>query len=126
MLLCSGLAELGHDCVKNILIPLIKPLGEKIRTIVEATNANQHIYASGQSAASAADKVAAEHVRSIMAKACAAAMVKHNMAPDTIDDFRNEYGFLAPFIHALVVKFRASATSAAVKSQRVAQGGAGI
>jgi hypothetical protein len=122
------LSELGHDCVKNILLPLIRPLGEKIKSILEATSANQHVYASGQSAASAADKVAAEHVRTITAKACAAAMVKHNLAPDTLDEFRAEYGYLAPFMHAMVVKFRASTPggATAVKAQRVAQAAGGI
>ncbi|CAG0920202.1 unnamed protein product [Notodromas monacha] len=118
----TGIAELGMDCIKNFLIPLLKQLGEKLRSHLETGGpGSMHPYASGQGASSNADRVAAVHIQTLLVKSCVSALKICRNLPDVLDQYRAEFGFLGPALHNGVSKARAQ--TAAGKVQRAPGGG---
>ncbi|XP_063977607.1 transcription initiation factor TFIID subunit 6-like isoform X2 [Diachasmimorpha longicaudata] len=90
----SGLCELGAEVIKAIVIPKIKTVSERIEGCVDAT------------APSNVDKNAAGHIKSTLVKSVAPILKTMRSAPDFVDDYKQDYGYLGPALCAAVAKAR--------------------
>ncbi|XP_069074701.1 transcription initiation factor TFIID subunit 6 isoform X1 [Pleurodeles waltl] len=100
----AGLAELGHDVVKALIVPRLQVEGERIRGVMEGPIVTN------------IDKIGADHVQSLLLKHCAPVLAKIRSPPDNQDQYKADYGFLGPLLCTHVVKARAQA---AMQAQQV-------
>ncbi|XP_039356060.1 transcription initiation factor TFIID subunit 6 isoform X2 [Mauremys reevesii] len=100
----AGLAELGHDVIKTLILPRLQVEGERVRAIVEGP------------VVSNIDKIGADHVQSLLLKHCAPVLAKIRPPPDNQDSYKADYGSLGSLLCTHVVKARAQA---AMQAQQV-------
>uniref|UniRef100_A0A670ZNJ0 Transcription initiation factor TFIID subunit 6 n=1 Tax=Pseudonaja textilis TaxID=8673 RepID=A0A670ZNJ0_PSETE len=100
----AGLAELGPDVIKTLILPRLQVEGERVRSVLEGP------------VVSNIDKIGADHVQSLLLKHCAPVLAKLRPPPDNQEAYRAEYGALGPLLCTNVVKARAQA---AVQAQQV-------
>ncbi|CAM5138887.1 unnamed protein product [Natator depressus] len=100
----AGLAELGHDVIKTLILPRLQVEGERVRGIVEGP------------VVSNIDKIGADHVQSLLLKHCAPVLAKVRPPPDNQDSYKADYGSLGSLLCTHVVKARAQA---AMQAQQV-------
>ncbi|XP_077170284.1 transcription initiation factor TFIID subunit 6 [Paroedura picta] len=100
----AGLAELGHDVIKTLILPRLQVEGERVRAVLEGP------------VVSNIDKIGADHVQSLLLKHCAPVLAKLRPAPDNPETYRAEYGPLGALLCTHVVKARAQA---ALQAQQV-------
>ncbi|KAI4887411.1 hypothetical protein NFI96_018881 [Prochilodus magdalenae] len=93
----AGLSELGSDVIKTLIIPRLAVEGARIKAVME-----------GQ-VVSNIDKIGADHVQSLLLKHCASVIAKMRPAPDVVEQYRADYGYLGPMLCSHVVKARAQA-----------------
>ncbi|XP_066517928.1 transcription initiation factor TFIID subunit 6 [Hoplias malabaricus] len=93
----AGLSELGSDVIKTLIIPRLTVEGARIKAVMEGP------------VVSNIDKIGAEHVQSLLLKHCASVIAKMRPAPDVVDQYRADYGYLGPMLCSHVVKARAQA-----------------
>uniref|UniRef100_A0A674JEW7 TATA-box binding protein associated factor 6 n=1 Tax=Terrapene triunguis TaxID=2587831 RepID=A0A674JEW7_9SAUR len=99
----AGLAELGHDVIKTLILPRLQVEGERVRGIVEGP------------VVSNIDKIGADHVQSLLLH-CAPVLAKIRPPPDNQDSYKADYGSLGSLLCTHVVKARAQA---AMQAQQV-------
>ncbi|KAM8985939.1 transcription initiation factor TFIID subunit 6 [Ara ararauna] len=102
----AGLAELGHDVIKTLILPRLQVEGERLRTILEGP------------VLSTIDKIGADHVQSLLLKHCAPVLAKLRPPPDLPDAFRGDFGYLGALLCSHVGKARAQAALAAQQVNR--------
>uniref|UniRef100_A0A8V5GS35 Transcription initiation factor TFIID subunit 6 n=1 Tax=Melopsittacus undulatus TaxID=13146 RepID=A0A8V5GS35_MELUD len=102
----AGLAELGHDVIKTLILPRLPVEGERLRTILEGP------------VLSTIDKIGADHVQTLLLKHCAPVLAKLRSPPDVPDSYRAEFGYLGPLLCSHVGKARAQAALAAQQVNR--------
>uniref|UniRef100_A0A4X1U8Z3 Transcription initiation factor TFIID subunit 6 n=1 Tax=Sus scrofa TaxID=9823 RepID=A0A4X1U8Z3_PIG len=100
----AGLAELGHDVIKTLILPRLQQEGERIRGVLDGP------------VLSNIDRIGADHVQSLLLKHCAPVLAKLRPPPDNQDAYRAEFGSLGPLLCSHVVKARAQA---ALQAQQV-------
>ncbi|GCB75406.1 hypothetical protein scyTo_0019760 [Scyliorhinus torazame] len=100
----AGLAELGHDVIKTLIIQRLQIEGERIRTVLDGP------------VVSNIDKIGADHVQSLLLKHCAPVVAKIRSIPDNQESYKTDYGYLGPMLCTHVVKARAQA---AMQAQQV-------
>ncbi|MFT7810098.1 transcription initiation factor TFIID subunit 6 isoform X2 [Arapaima gigas] len=100
----AGLAELGPDVIKTLILPRLSIEGTRIKAVVEGP------------VISNIDKIGADHVQSLLLKHCASVIAKTRPLPDNADQYRADYGYLGPMLCSHVVKARAQA---ALQAQQV-------
>ncbi|XP_067325724.1 transcription initiation factor TFIID subunit 6 [Anolis sagrei] len=100
----AGLAELGHDVIKTLILPRLQVEGERVRAVLEGP------------VVSNIDKIGADHVQSLLLKHCAPVLAKLRPPPDNQEAYRAEYGALGTLLCSHVVKARAQA---AMQAQQV-------
>ncbi|XP_054848411.1 transcription initiation factor TFIID subunit 6 [Eublepharis macularius] len=100
----AGLAELGHDVIKTLILPRLQVEGERVRAVLEGP------------VVSNIDKIGADHVQTLLLKHCAPVLAKLRPAPDNPEAYRAEYGPLGTLLCTHVVKARAQA---ALQAQQV-------
>ncbi|XP_041094256.1 transcription initiation factor TFIID subunit 6 [Polyodon spathula] len=100
----AGLAELGHDVIKTLIIPRLQVEGSRIKAVNEGPIIGN------------IDKIGADHVQSLLLKHCAPVIAKVRCPPDNQEQYRVEYGYLGPMLCTHVVKARAQA---AMQAQQV-------
>lgn len=89
----AGLQELGPDVVKTFIVPYVKHIGIRIDRALEG---QQNI-----------DKVAAQHIRTLLVKSVCPALKSMRPPPDNVEDYKAEFGAsIGQFIHAGVVRSR--------------------
>ncbi|KAM8974148.1 transcription initiation factor TFIID subunit 6 [Pelodytes ibericus] len=91
----AGLAELGADVIKTLIVPRLAVEGERLRAVLEGP------------VISNIDKIGADHVQSLLLKHSAPVLVKLRTPPDSPDAYRTDYGFLGPTLCSHVLKARA-------------------
>ncbi|KAG9464375.1 hypothetical protein GDO78_020045, partial [Eleutherodactylus coqui] len=91
----AGLAELGPDVIKTLIVPRLQVEGERLRNVLEGP------------VLSNIDKIGADHVQSLLLKHTAPVLVKLRSPPDIPDAYRTDYGFLGPTLCSHVLKARA-------------------
>ncbi|MBN3304314.1 TAF6 factor, partial [Amia calva] len=100
----AGLAELGPDVIKTLILPRLPVEGLRIKAVMEGP------------VVSNIDKIGAEHVQSLLLKHCASVIAKMRSPPDVAEHYRVEFGVLGPLLCSHVVKAR---TQAAMQAQQV-------
>ncbi|KAM9846228.1 transcription initiation factor TFIID subunit 6 isoform 1-T2 [Aulostomus maculatus] len=100
----AGLAELGPDVIKTLILPRLTIEGARIKAVVEGP------------VVSNIDKIGADHVQSLLLKHCASVIAKIRAQPDNVEQYRTDYGYLGPMLCSHVVKAR---TQAAMQAQQV-------
>lgn len=100
----AGLAELGHDVIKTLIIPRLQVEGSRVKAVNEGPIVGN------------IDKIGADHVQSLLLKHCAPVIAKLRSPPDNQEQYRVEYGYLGPMLCTHVVKARAQA---AMQGQQV-------
>ncbi|XP_004611258.2 transcription initiation factor TFIID subunit 6 [Sorex araneus] len=93
----AGLAELGHDVIKTLILPRLQQEGERIRAVLDGP------------VLSNIDRIGANHVQSLLLKHCAPVLATLRPPPDNQDAYRAEFGSLGPLLCSHVVKARAQA-----------------
>ncbi|OCT90569.1 hypothetical protein XELAEV_18019185mg [Xenopus laevis] len=91
----AGLAELGPDVVKTLIVPRLTVEGERLRSVLDGP------------VISNIDKIGADHVQSLLLKHSAPVLVKLRSPPDSPDAYRVDYGYLGPTLCTHVLKARA-------------------
>ncbi|XP_075062609.1 transcription initiation factor TFIID subunit 6 [Mixophyes fleayi] len=91
----AGLAELGPDVIKTVIVPHLAVEGERLRAILEGP------------VISNIDKIGADHVQSLLLKHTAPVLVKQRSSPDVPEAYRADFGFLGPTLCSHVLKARA-------------------
>uniref|UniRef100_A0A0H2UH98 Transcription initiation factor TFIID subunit 6 n=1 Tax=Rattus norvegicus TaxID=10116 RepID=A0A0H2UH98_RAT len=102
----AGLAELGHDVIKTLILPRLQQEGERIRSVLDGP------------VLSNIDRIGADHVQSLLLKHCAPVLAKLRPPPDNQDAYRGEFGSLGPLLCSHVVKARAQAALQASAGQQ--------
>ncbi|XP_072704684.1 transcription initiation factor TFIID subunit 6 [Ciconia boyciana] len=100
----AGLAELGHDVIKTLILPRLQVEGERVRNILEGP------------VVSNIDKIGADHVQTLLLKHCAPVLAKIRPPPDNQDSYKGDFGYLGALLCTHVVKARAQA---AMQAQQV-------
>ncbi|XP_028323187.1 transcription initiation factor TFIID subunit 6 isoform X1 [Gouania willdenowi] len=100
----AGLAELGPDVIKTLILPRLTVEGARIKAVMEGP------------VISNIDKIGADHVQSLLLKHCASVIAKLRPQPDVVDQYRTDYGYLGPMLCSHVMKAR---TQAALQAQQV-------
>ncbi|KAJ8338186.1 hypothetical protein SKAU_G00371520 [Synaphobranchus kaupii] len=100
----AGLAELGPDVIKTLILPRLAIEGARIKSVTEGP------------VVSNIDKIGADHVQSLLLKHCASVIAKTRPLPDNSEQYRADYGYLGPMLCSHVVKARAQA---ALQAQQV-------
>uniref|UniRef100_A0A9J7ZZ66 Transcription initiation factor TFIID subunit 6 n=1 Tax=Cyprinus carpio carpio TaxID=630221 RepID=A0A9J7ZZ66_CYPCA len=93
----AGLAELGHDVIKTLIIPRLSVEGARIKAVMDGP------------VVSNIDKIGADHVQSLLLKHCASVVAKTRPLPDMVDQYKVDYGYLGTMLCSHVVKARAQA-----------------
>uniref|UniRef100_A0A8C9XZ44 Transcription initiation factor TFIID subunit 6 n=1 Tax=Sander lucioperca TaxID=283035 RepID=A0A8C9XZ44_SANLU len=100
----AGLAELGPDVIKTLILPRLTVEGARIKAVMEGP------------VVSNIDKIGADHVQSLLLKHCASVIAKIRPQPDNMEQYRTDYGYLGPMLCSHVMKAR---TQAALQAQQV-------
>ncbi|XP_058482386.1 transcription initiation factor TFIID subunit 6 [Solea solea] len=100
----AGLAELGPDVIKTLILPRLTIEGARIKAVMEGP------------VVSNIDKIGADHVQSLLLKHCASVIAKIRPQPDNVEQYRTDYGYLGPMLCSHVMKAR---TQAALQAQQV-------
>ncbi|KAJ4930353.1 hypothetical protein JOQ06_019357 [Pogonophryne albipinna] len=100
----AGLAELGPDVIKTLILPRLTVEGARIKSVMEGP------------VVSNIDKIGADHVQSLLLKHCASVIAKIRPQPDSVEQYRTDYGYLGPMLCSHVMKAR---TQAALQAQQV-------
>ncbi|KAI4814247.1 transcription initiation factor TFIID subunit 6 [Pseudochaenichthys georgianus] len=100
----AGLAELGPDVIKTLILPRLTVEGARIKSVMEGP------------VVSNIDKIGADHVQSLLLKHCASVIAKIRPQPDSVEQYRMDYGYLGPMLCSHVMKAR---TQAALQAQQV-------
>ncbi|XP_054712697.1 transcription initiation factor TFIID subunit 6-like [Uloborus diversus] len=95
----SGLSELGPEVVRTFVIPRVKGIGERIRQCLEGPTA------------SSVDKSAAEHIKQLVLRVLSPVLKSSNLVGDSLEDYKNEFGYLGPFLHSHVMRARQQTTT---------------
>ncbi|XP_010209764.1 PREDICTED: transcription initiation factor TFIID subunit 6 [Tinamus guttatus] len=72
----AGLAELGHDVIKTLILPRLQVEGERVRSILEGP------------VVSNIDKIGADHVQTLLLKHCAPVLAKISPPPDNQHSYK--------------------------------------
>ncbi|XP_076025113.1 transcription initiation factor TFIID subunit 6 isoform X2 [Genypterus blacodes] len=100
----AGLSELGPDVIKTLILPRLTIEGIRVKAVMEGP------------VVSNIDRIGADHVQSLLLKHCASVIAKLRPQPDTVEQYRTDYGYLGPMLCSHVVKAR---TQAALQAQQV-------
>ncbi|RWS18882.1 transcription initiation factor tfii-D-like protein, partial [Leptotrombidium deliense] len=93
----SALCELGSEVQRAFVYKRLAMIGEKIRQVTEG---------GGNSV----EKSAADHIRNLIIRVIPPTLKLIRQTPDILDEYRNDFGFLGPSLHAAVVRSRTAAT----------------
>uniref|UniRef100_A0A672YAZ9 Transcription initiation factor TFIID subunit 6 n=1 Tax=Sphaeramia orbicularis TaxID=375764 RepID=A0A672YAZ9_9TELE len=98
----AGLAELGPDVIKTLILPRLSVEGARIKAVMEGP------------VVSNIDKIGADHVQKQSLLEFVIAKIRPQ--PDNVEQYRSDYGYLGPMLCSHVMKAR---TQAALQAQQV-------
>ncbi|XP_074657832.1 transcription initiation factor TFIID subunit 6-like [Tubulanus polymorphus] len=100
----AGLIEMGSEVIKIFVVPLLKSEGEKMKHV----NESQLMHS--------AEKIAAEHIKSLLVSKMAPVLKQIRQSPDRVDDYIAEYGYLGQSLCNAVMKARHQSTTSSSAS----------
>lgn len=101
----SGLSELGPEVVRTFVMPRVKSIGERLRQCLEGPMT------------SSVDKSAADHIKQLILRVLSPVLKSGNIVGDNVEDYKNEFGYLGPFLHSHVMRARQQVTTTAAPSR---------
>lgn len=96
----AGLSELGTEVIKVFIVPRLRFVSDRIEPQLHGGTGGT------DKSISNTDKIAAGHIRAMLQKTCAPVLKTTRNAPDLVDDYKRDYGFLGLTLHQAVVKAR--------------------
>ncbi|XP_047000262.1 transcription initiation factor TFIID subunit 6 [Schistocerca americana] len=90
----EGLSELGTEVSKVFILPRVKQVADRIEAALEGP------------VLSNTDKIAAGHIKHLLVKVLTPLLKGLRQPPDVLDEYRAEFGYLGPALHAAVTKAR--------------------
>ncbi|XP_046746889.1 transcription initiation factor TFIID subunit 6-like isoform X1 [Diprion similis] len=90
----EGLSELGPEVVKALIIPKIKSISERIESCIEGP------------VLSSIDKNGAGHIKTLLVKVVAPVLKGMRPAPDYVEEYKQDFGYVGPVLCAAVAKAR--------------------
>uniref|UniRef100_UPI00358F8747 transcription initiation factor TFIID subunit 6 isoform X2 n=1 Tax=Myxine glutinosa TaxID=7769 RepID=UPI00358F8747 len=102
----AGLAELGQDVIKTLVLERMAVEGERIRQVLDGPIISN------------IDKIGAQHVQNLLLKHCASLLAKVRPAPDNQEAYRTEYGYLGSLLCTHVIKARSQVASQGLQINR--------
>ncbi|XP_012262477.2 transcription initiation factor TFIID subunit 6 [Athalia rosae] len=90
----DGLSELGPEVVKALVIPKIKSISERIESCIEGP------------VLSSVDKNGAGHIKTLLVKVVAPVLKGMRPAPDYVEEYKQDFGYVGPALCAAVAKAR--------------------
>lgn len=105
-----GLGEFGADVVRAFVVPCMRNEADRLSCILE------NALGTSIGLVTNTDRTSAEHVKQALLKILPPALKAVRPAPDVADEYRADFGYLGPALHAAVSKLRqaAAASSSAV------------
>ncbi|XP_047362390.1 transcription initiation factor TFIID subunit 6-like isoform X2 [Vespa velutina] len=97
----EGLCELGPEVIKALVIPKLKSISERIESCIEGPGL------------SSIDKNGAGHIKSLLVKSVAPVLKTVRTAPDYVEEYKLDYGYIGPALCAAVAKARTQPTALA-------------
>ncbi|KAJ3653243.1 hypothetical protein Zmor_012505 [Zophobas morio] len=94
----EGLSELGAEVIRIFVLPKLKLIGARIETHLQG------------SITSNIEKIASEHIKQLLIKVVAPVLKNIKNSPDYVEEYKQEYGYLGPALHAAVLKARTQPT----------------
>ncbi|KAK2719318.1 transcription initiation factor TFIID subunit 6-like [Artemia franciscana] len=91
-----GLCEMGPEVIKAMLLPSLKMVGDRI----EAIDSHPAVLQMH-------DKGTITKIKEALTKHCGAVLRTIRSPPDNSEEFRNDFGYFGPVLHASTVKARA-------------------
>ncbi|CAL1285530.1 unnamed protein product [Larinioides sclopetarius] len=95
----SALSELGPGVVQTCVIPRVKTIAERIRQCLDGPMV------------SSIEKSSAEHMKQIILRVLSPVLKSSNIVGDSLEDYKNEFGYLGPFLHNHVMRTRLQTTT---------------
>ncbi|XP_015907860.1 transcription initiation factor TFIID subunit 6 [Parasteatoda tepidariorum] len=95
----SGLSELGPEVVRSFIIPRVKAIGERIKQCLEGPMTTS------------VDKSAAEHIKQLILRILTPVLKTGSSFGDSLDEYKNEFGYLGPFLHSQVMRAKQTTTT---------------
>ncbi|XP_023720508.1 transcription initiation factor TFIID subunit 6 isoform X2 [Cryptotermes secundus] len=95
----EGLSELGTEVVKVFILPRVKQVIDRIEAAIEGP------------VLSNIDKIAAGHIKHLLVKVLSPLLKTLRQPPDYVEEYRSEFGYLGPALHAAVLKARTQPTT---------------
>ncbi|KAJ1528842.1 hypothetical protein ONE63_007216 [Megalurothrips usitatus] len=92
----EGLSEIGTEVIKVFVLPRIKYLGERIEPSLET------------STVSSVDRIAAGHIKHLLLKVVPPILKNVRSPPDSLEEYKAEYGYIGIALHSAVLKARAT------------------
>ncbi|XP_015186868.1 PREDICTED: transcription initiation factor TFIID subunit 6-like isoform X1 [Polistes dominula] len=97
----EGLCELGPEVIKALVIPKLKLISDRLEACVESPSL------------SSIDKNGTGHIKTLLLKSVAPVLKTVRSAPDYVEDYKLEYGYIGPALCAAVAKARTQPTALA-------------
>lgn len=106
----AGLSELGAEVIKVFIVPRLRFVSDRIEPQLQGSTISN------------TDKIAAGHIRAMLQKMCAPVLKTMRNAPDIVDEYKRDFGFLGLTLHQAVVKARNAPPSATTATSSVSAG----
>ncbi|XP_013408910.1 transcription initiation factor TFIID subunit 6 isoform X2 [Lingula anatina] len=90
----SGLAELGPEVIKAFIIPRLKIEGGRIKSLTEGALVNS------------VDRISGDHIKTQLVKLVSPVLKTIRKPPDSVEEYKEEYGFLGNLLYLSVTKLR--------------------
>ncbi|CAG9771324.1 unnamed protein product [Ceutorhynchus assimilis] len=94
----QGLSELGPEVTRIFILPRIRMIGMKIESHLEGNLISNN------------DRTAAGHIKQLLVKIIAPVLKSIRNAPDNLEDYKQDYGYMGISLHGAVVKARTQPT----------------
>ncbi|EFA03123.1 transcription initiation factor TFIID subunit 6 [Tribolium castaneum] len=94
----EGLSELGAEVIRIFILPRLKSIGARIEMHLQGPTTSN------------IDKIASEHIKQLLIKVVAPVLKNLKNPPDYVEEYKQEFGYLGPALHAAVVKARTQPT----------------
>ncbi|ERL87003.1 hypothetical protein D910_04405 [Dendroctonus ponderosae] len=94
----QGLSELGTEVTRIFILPKIRSFGARIETHLEGNLTTN------------TDKTASGHIKQLLIKIIAPIIKTIRNPPDSLEEYKQEFGYLGISLHAAVVKARTQPT----------------
>ncbi|XP_076334044.1 transcription initiation factor TFIID subunit 6-like isoform X2 [Tachypleus tridentatus] len=102
----SGLCAMGPEVTRVFVVPRIKLIGEKIRHALDETQVRINV-----------ERIAGERIKQLILRAVPPQLKTLRSPPDDLEEYKSEFGYLGPMLHANVLVARHQPTTSTSTSR---------